>query len=106
MSEQKNENKPKIFYLCDGRACDSPCNPACHYTSNIEHASYFEKVDDGASYWEKDGLVRPGKAKNYDNVIPVSWIDEWSLSNQDGSVVDMLSDWIEDQKSKWNPLSK
>lgn len=98
----------KIFYLCDGRACDNPCQPNCKYTSKIEHASYFEKIGSGndASYWERETLVYPGKGKDYANMIPVSWIDEWSLSKPDGSVIDMLSDWIEEQRQKWNPLDK
>ena len=86
----------KIFYLCDGKACDNPCQPNCKYTSKIEHASY----------WERETLVYPGKGKDYANLIPVSWIDEWSLSKPDGTVIDMLSDWIEEQRRKWNPLGK
>ena len=98
----------KVLFLCDGRACDNPCNPACKYTSNPEHASYFEKIGEGndATYWECDNLVHSGKGKDYDNMIPIAWMDEWSLSHPDGTVVDMLTDWILLQKEKWNPLNK
>lgn len=94
----------KVLFLCDNRACDNPCNPACKYTSNPEHASYF--VREGDTYWEREALVHSGKVKNYDNMVPVAWMDEWSLSHPDGTVVDMLTDWILFQKEKWNPLSK
>lgn len=107
MSEQKN--RPNVLYLCDERACDNPCNPACKYTSDPAHAMYFQRIGNGddATYWERESLVTPSKSsKVYDNVIPVSWIDEWSLSNPEGTVIGLMSDWIIEQREKWNPLNK
>ena len=94
----------KVLFLCDNRACDNPCNPACKYTSNPEHASYFAKIGD--TYWERETLVHKGKSKDYDNMVPIAWMDHWALSHQDGTVVDMLTDWIMEQREKWNPLDK
>lgn len=36
----KKESAPRIFYLCDSRACDK-CNPKCCHTTDIRHAKNF-----------------------------------------------------------------
>lgn len=41
----------KIFYLCDGLACDKCDNDLCHHTSDIRHAKNFRQVQDG-TFWE------------------------------------------------------
>lgn len=33
----------KIYYLCDGKACEGCNNENCHHTSKIEHAKNFIK---------------------------------------------------------------
>lgn len=40
-----------IFYICDGRACNKPCDP-CRHTSDIRHAKNF--YYHGGAYFEKD----------------------------------------------------
>ena len=53
--EGKTRN-PRVFYLCDRRACDS-CNPDCAHTSDVRHAVNFEvssvKNPDGPIFTEK-----------------------------------------------------
>lgn len=36
---------PKILYICDRRACER-CDPECHLTHKIEHATFFRKEHD------------------------------------------------------------
>jgi len=48
---EKCDCLPKIFYLCDRKACER-CSYDCHYTSDINHAVNFKKVYE--DYWEHD----------------------------------------------------
>jgi len=47
-------SKPKVFFLCDGRACEN-CTPGCYHTSNIEHAQNY-KILNGA-YFETNATI-------------------------------------------------
>ena len=38
-------DRPKVAYVCDGRACDADCSE-CFRTTNIEHAKHFERLGD------------------------------------------------------------
>ena len=52
LMDRKEMNK--ILYLCDTKDCCTSCNHTeCKHTSNIEHATNFERKIDG-SYWEKE----------------------------------------------------
>lgn len=43
--------RPKVAYLCDGRACGSDCGLAdCERTTQIEHAKNFAKEPTGYYY--------------------------------------------------------
>ena len=49
--------KPKVFYLCDGEACQKPrgCYKKggdCRHTSNPEHAINFRRSIPGGHFWE------------------------------------------------------
>lgn len=48
---------PKVFYVCDRRACEK-CDPDCKYTSDITHAVNFEL--DNADMLEKIRRTRKG----------------------------------------------
>lgn len=41
----------KVFYLCDGYACEGPCPDFCKHTSDIRHARNFFQKHDG-TWWE------------------------------------------------------
>lgn len=44
-------DRPKVAYLCDGRACGSDCGLAdCERTTQIEHAKNFAKEPTGYYY--------------------------------------------------------
>lgn len=53
--EKQNESSGKIFYLCDGKACEN-CNSIaggeCKHTCDISHAKNFEF--DGYSFFEEE----------------------------------------------------
>jgi hypothetical protein len=34
----------KVFYICDGEACEGPCFEECHHTTEIEHAKNTDGV--------------------------------------------------------------
>ncbi len=69
----------KVFYLCDGRACDGCSNPSgrkdgCRFTDDIRHAvnflssgvkgRFFENVDGSFVVTEKDKqLIDPRHAE-------------------------------------------
>lgn len=46
----KAEEKEKVFYLCDRRACEK-CSPECRHTTDIRHAANF-CVRTNGSMWE------------------------------------------------------
>ena len=37
--------KPKVAFICDGRACEADCSE-CFRTTNVEHAEHFERLGD------------------------------------------------------------
>lgn len=41
--QAEREKHPKVFYLCDKRACDE-CHGECEYTEDIRHARNFSAV--------------------------------------------------------------
>lgn len=43
--EPAQPERPKVFYVCDRRACER-CDPECIYTSDIRHAENFELKND------------------------------------------------------------
>jgi len=51
------ENHPKVWFLCDGRACKHGCNRSsdgsCRYTSDVSHAAHFQ-LDRFGNYAELD----------------------------------------------------
>lgn len=51
------ERRPKVFYLCDGRACKSGCNRhsdgVCVYTSDVSHARNF-KINKYGTFYEQE----------------------------------------------------
>lgn len=56
----KAEEKEKVFYLCDRRACGK-CNPNCRHTTDMRHAANFT-VGIAGGFWEKDdGFMMPTK---------------------------------------------
>ena len=49
------DDRPKVIYVCDGRACDAECNGEygqCFKTSKVEHAKNFERI--AGTYYEKE----------------------------------------------------
>ena len=40
-----------VFYICNRKRCED-CSEECQYTTDIEYAANFEKIDD-VGYWEK-----------------------------------------------------
>lgn len=49
-----SEEKPKVAYICDGRACPGEsCDGGCHHTTDIAHAINFDRVGDN-TYMEKE----------------------------------------------------
>ena len=44
-TEPAQPERPKVFYVCDRRACER-CDPECIYTSDIRHAENFELKND------------------------------------------------------------
>lgn len=40
LEKTRKESVPRIFYLCDRRACDK-CNLECFHTADIRHAKNF-----------------------------------------------------------------
>lgn len=57
----------KIYYICDGKACEHCNNDDCHFTNQIEHAVNFRKVD-ADEYVEKYKPVS----------IPVQWLNNYN----------------------------
>lgn len=48
------EDKPKILYECDCKACERCNYLQCAATTKIEHARNFVKI--GNDYWEKNSI--------------------------------------------------
>lgn len=55
----------KTLYVCDNRACAKCSNACCGYTSNIEHAKNFKKIN--GDFWEnyEELGYTPQEALNY-----------------------------------------
>lgn len=49
-----SEEKPKVAYICDRRACpEESCDRGCQHTTDIAHAMNFDRVGDN-KYMEKE----------------------------------------------------
>ena len=61
--ERKQEEKRKVFYICDRKACDPCGNPNCKHTPKIEHAKNFKSnkelgMNNGYDdYWESERSI-------------------------------------------------
>lgn len=66
--EYKQEEKRKVFYICDRKACDSCDNPNCKHTHKIEHAKNFKSnkelgMNNGYDdYWESEPEIANGSS--------------------------------------------
>lgn len=63
----------KIYYICDGKACEV-CHPEdCNLTEKIEHAKNFRK-----------GYIDEYVEISYPDAIPIQWLLNYdrSLANQ------------------------
>lgn len=58
MSAQMKYATPKVFYICDRKACGETCpNEACNHTCDIEHAVNFSLVPNGAYFENENDLI-------------------------------------------------
>lgn len=81
----------RIFYICDGKACEH-CHPEdCHLTSKIEHAVNFRKGDtkEILKTNELGGLFFDTEDEYVEKYKPVSIPIQW-LNNYDRDLANKL----------------
>ena len=60
-------NRLVILFLCDKRAdCKGPCYPDCHHTTDVRHATHFERVQ---QYSDLDSGYRVFKEIEFENCL-------------------------------------